>query len=238
MNLEDQEGLSLKRLQNQNCDLELSAFIQQHLTDNRFPSESIEFEPFQISDDLQRYKAFLADQTKELKAQSDNKLQEVMDMEKTKQSLFECIQNIIFHQKITDKTEEEIVPSKEELSKLILAFHEKDMRMKITEVLKGICTQRCVVSLKGLQTLGELIKYLLTAIIHEKDVNFKVIYAILNSSQLLYYQSPARQLRPKLEVEQDGEDGALSLAAKPLSLSSRRLRIRATGQYSKKYYLT
>ena len=44
--------------------------------------------------------------------------------------------NIIFHQKITDKTEEEIVPSKEELSKLILAFHEKDMRMKITEVLK------------------------------------------------------------------------------------------------------
>ena len=182
MNLEEQEGLSLKRLQNQNCDLELSAFIQQHLTDNRFPSESIEFEPFQISDDLQRYKAFLADQTKELKAQSDNKLQEVMDMEKTKQSLFECIQNIIFHQKITDKTEEEIVPSKEELSKLILAFHEKDMRMKITEVLKGIWTQRCVVSLKGLQTLGELIKYLLTAIIHEKDVNFKVIYAILNSS--------------------------------------------------------
>lgn len=96
----------------------------------------MEFEPFQISDDLQRYKAFLADQTKELKAQSDNKLQEVMDLEKTKQSLYECIQNIIFHQKITDKTEEEIVPSKEELSKLILAFHEKDMRMKITEVLK------------------------------------------------------------------------------------------------------
>ena len=115
-----------------------------------------------------------------------------MDMEKTKQSLFECIQNIIFHSKITDKTEEEIVPSKEELSKLILAFHEKDMRMKITEVLKGICTQRCVVSLKGLQTLGELIKYLLTAIIHEKDVNFKVIYAILNSSQLLYYQSQSK----------------------------------------------
>ena len=81
------------------------------------------------------------------------------------------------------------MPSKEELSKLVLAFHEKDMRMRITDVLKGICTQRCVVSLKGLQTLGELIKYLLTAIIHEKDVNFKVIYAILNSSQLLYYQS-------------------------------------------------
>lgn len=134
--LQDQESLGLKQLQSQNSDQELNTFIQQHLTEARFPSESIEFEPFQISDDLQRYKAFLADQTKELKAQSDNKLQEVMDMEKTKQSLYECIQNIIFHQKITDKTEEEIVPSKEELSKLILAFHEKDMRMKITEVLK------------------------------------------------------------------------------------------------------
>jgi len=121
-----------------------------------------------------------------------------MDMEKTKQHLFDGIQNIIFHCKITDKCEEEIVPSKEELSKLILAFHEKDMRMRITDVLKGICTQRCVISLKGLQTLGELIKYLLTAIIHEKDVNFKVIYAILNSSQLLYYQS---------QQKMDGPDG-------------------------------
>lgn len=82
--LEEQESFSVKTLQNQNCDMELSAFIQQHTTENRFPSEPVEFEPFQISDDLQRYKAFLADQTKELKARSDNKLQEVMDMEKTK----------------------------------------------------------------------------------------------------------------------------------------------------------
>lgn len=109
-------------------------------------------------------------------------------METTKQDLYECIQNIIYHKKITHKTESEIVPSKEELSILIKAFHEKDMRMKVTETLKMVQLPRCVVSLKGLQTLGELIKYLLTAIIHEKDVNFKVIYAILNSSQLLYFQ--------------------------------------------------
>jgi hypothetical protein len=59
--------------------------------------------------------------------------------------------------------------------------------MRITEDFKMIGTARNVVSLEGLQTLGELIKYLLTAIIHEKDVNFKVIYAILNTSQLLYF---------------------------------------------------
>ena len=96
--------------------------------------------------------------------------------------MFELIQNIIYHRKVTDKSESEIVPSKQELSKLILAFHEKDTRIKITEILKMVGSPVCVVSLEGLQTLGELIKYLLTAIIHEKDVNFKVIYAILNCS--------------------------------------------------------
>ena len=75
------------------------------------------------------------------------------------------------------------------MSKLILAFHEKEVRMQLTENMKAIGTPRQVVSLEGLRTLGELIKYLLTAIIHEKDVNFKVIHAILNVSQLLYYQS-------------------------------------------------
>lgn len=91
--------------------------------------------------------------------------------------------------------------------------------------------------MKGLQTLGELIKYLLTAIIHEKDVNFKVIYAILNSSQLLYYQSQQKASRD-VEGQENAGEGQQLAVAKPLSFSKRRLRIRATGQYSKKYYLT
>jgi len=40
------------------------------VTETPFPTESIVFEAFVISDDLQRYKTFLADQTKELKLQS------------------------------------------------------------------------------------------------------------------------------------------------------------------------
>ena len=35
------------------------------------------------------------------------------------------MQNIIYHSKITDKGADQIVPKKEELSKLIQAFHEK-----------------------------------------------------------------------------------------------------------------
>ena len=119
----------------------------------------------------------------------------MMDLELTKQRLYECFQNIIYHSRITEKSEAEIVPEKETLSKLILAFHERDTRMKITEVLRSVGTQHCCVSLRGLQTLGELIKYLLTAIIHEKDVNYKVILAILNASQLLYFQREQSQKR-------------------------------------------
>ena len=44
-----------------------------------------------MSDDLKRYKQFLAEQTQELKVQSDNKIQEMMDLEKTKQQLYEVI---------------------------------------------------------------------------------------------------------------------------------------------------
>lgn len=34
----------------------------------------------------------------------------------------------------------------------------------------------------ALKTLGELLKYLLTAFVHEKDDNYKVIHSILHSS--------------------------------------------------------
>ena len=73
-----------------------------------------------------------------------------MDLENTKNYLFECINNIIYHRECTDLSPEQIVPSKQELSKLILAFHEKEVRMKITEDLKMIGTARNVVSLEGL----------------------------------------------------------------------------------------
>jgi hypothetical protein len=34
----------------------------------------------------------------------------------------------------------------------------------------------------ALKTLGEILKYLLTAYVHEKDENYKVVYAILHCS--------------------------------------------------------
>jgi len=39
----------------------LNKFIEMHLTAEEFPSKPIEYEPFKLSDDLKRYKEFLAE---------------------------------------------------------------------------------------------------------------------------------------------------------------------------------
>ena len=57
------------------------------------------------------------------------------------------------------------------------------MREIVAEFLKGINSPKLIENADALKTLGELIKYLLTAFVHEKDENYKVIYAILHSSQ-------------------------------------------------------
>ena len=73
------------KIQASNSEIELKKFIENNLTEREFPSEPVIFETFKISDDLLRYKAFLAEQTKELKKEAEDKIKVMMDMEKTKQ---------------------------------------------------------------------------------------------------------------------------------------------------------
>ncbi len=56
------------------------------------------------------------------------------------------------------------------------------MRESLAEMLKLINSPKFIENPDALKTLGELIKYLLTAFIHEKDDNYKVVYAILHCS--------------------------------------------------------
>jgi len=41
--------------------------------------------------------------------------------------------------------------------------------------------------MESLRTLGEILKYSLTAFIHDMDDNYKLVYAILHSSQHIYH---------------------------------------------------
>ena len=101
-----------------------------------FPTQQVEFVPYEVSEDVQRYKTFLAEQTQEFKKEYDTKLAQMEDLEQTKSKLYQCFEVIIF----TNSMDDEVVPQKETLSKLIKAFHERDMRMRITDLLKAVGT--------------------------------------------------------------------------------------------------
>ena len=60
-NFMNQDEVDFNILHNQKSDIDLSSFIQYHKSESRFPNEYIEYEPFKLSEDLQRYKAFLAE---------------------------------------------------------------------------------------------------------------------------------------------------------------------------------
>lgn len=42
-------------------------------------------------------------------------------------------------------------------------------------------------NVEALKTLGEILKYMLTAYVHEKDDNYKVVYSILHCSHLIFH---------------------------------------------------
>ena len=73
-NLQDNTGPTLELLQKSNSEEELTKFIQANATETPFTSETLVFEPFKASEDLNRYKAFLAEQTQELKKDQDSKM--------------------------------------------------------------------------------------------------------------------------------------------------------------------
>ncbi len=57
----------------------------------------------------------------------------------------------------------------------------------MADFLKCINSPRHIENIESFRTLSEIIKYSLTAFIHEKDENYKIVYAVLHVSQLLYH---------------------------------------------------
>ena len=56
------------------------------------------------------------------------------------------------------------------------------MREIIGDILKNITSPKFIENKECMQTLGETLKYLLTAYIHELDDNSYIIHSILNCS--------------------------------------------------------
>ena len=65
---------------------------------------------------------------------------------------------------------------------VIQAMHNSQIRDSISETIKIINSPKLIENGDTMTTLGEVIKYMLTAFIHEKDDNYKVIYSVLHVS--------------------------------------------------------
>ena len=65
---------------------------------------------------------------------------------------------------------------------MIRALHDQDIRNNIAIFLREITGPRYIEDANALKTLGELFKYLLTAFVHDKDEDYRVIIEILKTS--------------------------------------------------------
>lgn len=76
---------------------DIQLFIMFNRTTQEYPCKSkVKFESFSISEDLLRYKNFLAEQTKELKDVANRKLKQINEYEENKHKCLEVIHNIIY----------------------------------------------------------------------------------------------------------------------------------------------
>lgn len=65
---------------------------------------------------------------------------------------------------------------------IISSLHSSRVRDIVADFLKTINSPKVIENAEAIKTLGEILKYLLTAYVHEKDENYKVVYAILHCS--------------------------------------------------------
>lgn len=79
--------------------------------------------------------------------------------------IMQCFTNLIKGQDI----------SYDDKGEIIQALHDKKVRESVAEMLRMISSPKHIENAEALKTLGELIKYLLTAFVHEKDENYRVV---------------------------------------------------------------
>lgn len=78
----------------------------------------------------------------------------------------------------------------EEKGLIISSLHSEMIRDTLSEFLKTINAPKQLERQEPLTTLGDILKYSLTAFLHERDENYKLVYAILHCSQLVFFIEP------------------------------------------------
>jgi hypothetical protein len=172
-----------------NCDTDIRIFIDENKTEIKCP-QKVDYRPYEHSDDIKKQKSELITQINQQKI-TNNQLQieeELKQKEIDIPSLTKLMATIMKGEDI----------SIEEKSQIISSLHSPKIRDTVAEMLKSINSPKCIESLDAIKTLGEILKYSLTAFIHEKDDSYKIVIAVLHSSQYIHHVKSGKSDKHKI----------------------------------------
>lgn len=73
---------------------------------------------------------------------------------------------------------------------LISLMHSKEMRASLADILAEVGTSIRVIKVeKVLKMLSDVIRFVLTLIVHEEFEEYRLVWLVLDSSQHIYYQT-------------------------------------------------
>ena len=160
-----------------NSDTDLRIFVDEHKSGRGWLNK-VDYKPYEHSKDIQQQKADLINQINEQK--QNNTFQQIEEELKTRE--LSDAQLLAYLHALLHSTDLTL----DQKSQMISSLHSPRVRATVADFLKTLTSPRLIDNPHALKTLGELLKYLLTAYVHEKDENYRVVYAILYSSQMIY----------------------------------------------------
>lgn len=167
-----------------NYETDMKIFIDEHRSEAKCP-DRMEYRPYEHSEEVIKQKAVLIGKINQQKI-SNNQQQLVQELKKNE------IDPIVLQVYLHTLMRGEPI-SYEEKSSIISSLHNNQTRDILADFLKEVNAPKHLENVDALKTLGEIIKYSLTAFIHERDENYKIVYAILHSSQPLYFLDASGQ---------------------------------------------
>ena len=81
----------------------------------------------------------------------------------------------------------------EEKGLIIQLLYDSDQRQNVTEILQEITAPKCIENLETLKLIADILRFVLTLFVHESEAEPKLLAAILDCSQNLFYQNKKRK---------------------------------------------
>ena len=102
------------------------------------------------------------------------------------------------YQLVLDKLSQMIYESKpitmEERGEIVHVLNDQRIRESVTEILQDIKAPKRIHNLDCLKLLSDVIRFLLTLFVHEQQIDYELLSAILDSSQFLHFLQNNRKI--------------------------------------------